>query len=103
MALADASVETGRGTVHVATAVPVSGAGLQVQTPRWRLLTASLPYLSRLMAVDAFFPFIFKLYAVNEITIRFHLSGRSISHVTVFSLITNKHLPVHQPNFRHNK
>ena len=33
MALADASVETARGTVQVATAVPVSGAGLQVQPP----------------------------------------------------------------------
>jgi hypothetical protein len=33
MALADASVETASGTVHVATAVPVRGAGLQVQPP----------------------------------------------------------------------
>jgi hypothetical protein len=54
MALADASVETASGTVHVATAVPVSGAGLQVQPPMAITQCQLALTLSRLMAVAAF-------------------------------------------------
>lgn len=54
MALADASVETASGTVHVATAVPVRGAGLQVQPPMAITQCQLALPLSRLMAVAAF-------------------------------------------------